>query len=115
MSFRPVDMQLAFQQVVDAGRVQASQNNQNNVAQNFFAEKLQKETDQRQEQVQKAAKVEFSKITREHEKEDQEKKQKKKKYQPLMSKTNNGLEEDKDKKTSSGFSPTLGNNLDITS
>ena len=118
MSFRPVDMQVILPQVTDAGRVQAVQNNQSNVAQNLFAEKLQKETELRQEQVQKAAKVELSKITRDQEKEEQGKKQKKNKKQAYSMTPKEILDEankEAEKKTTGGFSPTLGNNLDITS
>lgn len=118
MSFRPVDMQVILPQVTDAGRVQAVQNNQGNIAQNLFAEKLQKETEQRQEQVQKATKVELGKITRDQEKEEQGKKQKKNKKQTFSMTPKEQLEElhkEAEKKNSSGFSPTLGNNLDITS
>lgn len=118
MSFRPVDMQVILPQVTDAGRMQAVQNNQNNVAQNLFAEKLQKETEQRQEQVQKVVKVELGKITRDQEKEEQAKKQKKNKRQANLlasDDTSDDLKKEAEKKTSNGFSPTLGNNLDITS
>ena len=115
MSIRPVDLQVILPHATDAGKVQANQNTQSNTMQQVFAEKLQKEAQLKQNQVQESPKGEFGKVNRDKEKEDSHsKKQKKEKEEN----SNMNLAEEtyeKDLKTKRSLNPVIGNNLDISS
>ena len=118
MSLRPIDMQVVLPHATDVGRVQAVQNDQSTTSQELFAEKLMKEAQGRESQVQETQRSEFGKVTRDKEKEKERQQQKKKKGAYQLSLSNTPSEENqekivKDKKGS--LSPMVGKNIDVSS
>ena len=69
MSIRPIDLQVVLPHAADVGRAQAIQNDQSAVSQQLFAEKLMKEAQEKQGQVQETQRSEFGKVKRDKEKE----------------------------------------------
>ena len=117
MSIRPVDMQVTLPHATDVGKVQAVQNEQSSAAQQLFAEKLMKEAQERQGQVQGTQSTEFAKVNREKEKEEEERKKKKNKgakEQKNFSEQKKDADKAKEQRKHS-LDPVLGKNLDISS
>lgn len=113
MSIRPVDLQVILPHATDVGKVQAIQNDQAATSQQLFAEKLMREAQERQGQVQETQRSEMGKVTRDKEKDQQERK-KKKKQQNVASEQKEKPEVKvnyKDRKGS--LDPLIGKNLDI--
>ncbi len=121
MSIRPVDMQVILPHVTDVGKVQAVQNDQAATSQQLFAEKLQREAQMKQEQVQESKRAEFGKVTRDKEKEQQQKGGKKKQQMSPGKEdkdANEALQEKKMQQRTilSGMTdPIRGKNLDVSS
>ncbi len=117
MSIRPVDMQVILPHATDVGKVQAVQNDQTATSQQLFAEKLQREAESRQGQVQESKRAEFGKVTRDKEKEEQ--KGGGQKYHASSGKEEEDSEQEKKQHQRvllSGMTdPVRGKNLDVSS
>lgn len=72
MNIRPIDLQVMLPHVTDIGKVQATQNQQQIVQQQQFAEQLQRQVDARQSQVEKTKKTEMPRIHREKQEEQEQ-------------------------------------------
>ena len=114
MSIKPVDMQVILPQATDVGKFQAVQNDKSMISQQLFAEKLQKEAAQRQEQVQETERGEFGKVNREQEREKREKNKKKPQAKTAQAKTENDHGKAGNKRQPQNLDPLLGTNLDIS-
>lgn len=114
MNIRPIDLQVMLPHVTDIGKVQATQNQQQIVQQQQFAEQLQRQVDARQGQVEKTKKTEMPRIHREKQKEqeqhttgDQQRKreaEESKQQEKLRAETHGN-----------GFDPVRGHNIDVVS
>ncbi len=111
MTIRPIDMQIILPYVTDVSKVQAVQNDQSHNAQQQFAEKLQKEAQNKKAKVQETKSGEFSKITR-----DKEREQQKNKNSNKFSQQKEEQQHPKEQaKKRDGLDPQIGKNLDISS
>jgi hypothetical protein len=110
-------MQVILPHTTDVGKFQAAQNEQAATSQQLFAEKLQRESMQRQDQVQEAQRGEFGKVSRDKEKEQKEGKKKKNFPQtPAHARADdNEAPDGGGRKAKVSLDPLVGKNLDITS
>jgi hypothetical protein len=111
-------MQVILPHTTDVGKFQAVQNEHAATSQQLFAEKLQKESMLRQEQVQETQRGEFSRVNRDKEKEQKEGKKKKNFFKAADRAQTDGNDETPDgggKKAKVSLDPLVGKNLDIIS
>ena len=114
MNIRPIDLQVMLPHVTDIGKVQATQNQQQIVQQQQFAEQLQHQVDARQSQVEKTKRTEMPRIHREKQEEreqhtagEQQHKREQKDAKP-QEKTHAETQ-------GNDFDPVRGHNIDIVS
>ena len=65
MNIRPIDLQVMIPHATDIGKVQATQNHQQVIQQQQFAEQMQRQVEAQQGQVQGALRVEMPRVHRE--------------------------------------------------